>query len=184
MGDEKAKMLAGELYLPDEPELTADRERCAELCERFNRASAADDAGRLEILRQLLGHLGDQTVINPPFRCDYGYQISLGARSFINFYAILLDCARITIGDDVQIGPGVQLLTAVHPIDPDLRRTRLESGEPITIEDDVWLGGGVIVRPGVTIGAGTVVGAGSVVTKDLPPRVVAVGNPCRVLRPV
>lgn len=184
MGDEKEKMLRGELYLPDDPDLTADRERCAVLCERFNAVPATDDAARLEILLELLGHLGEDTVINPPFRCDYGYQVSLGARTFINFDAVLLDCAPITVGDDVQIGPQVQLLTAVHPIDPDLRRTRLESGEPITIDADVWLGGGVIVCPGVTIGAGTVVGAGSVVTRDLPPRVVAVGNPCRVLRQI
>ena len=121
-------------------------------------------------------------MIEPPLRCDYGAQISLGARSFVNFGAIILDCAAVTIGADVQIGPNVQLLTPTHPLDPELRRTGIEGAAPITIGDGVWLGGGVIVCPGVTIGADTVVGAGSVVVRELPARVLAVGNPCRVVR--
>ena len=120
--------------------------------------------------------------IRPPFRCDYGYQTTFGARTFANFGLVVLDVATVTIGDDVQIGPNVQLLTATHPLEPGPRRDKWEAAQPITIGDNVWLGGGVIVCPGVTIGADTVVGAGSVVTKDLPAGVLAVGTPARVVR--
>ena len=130
----------------------------------------------------MLGGLGDETEILSPFQCDYGYQIEIGSRSFINFSAVILDSAPVRIGDDVQIGPGVQLVTPTHPLDPDERRTRIEFAAPITICDDVWLAAGVIVCPGVTIGAATVVGAGSVVTTDLPPRHLCFGTPCRPVR--
>jgi maltose O-acetyltransferase len=120
--------------------------------------------------------------IKPPFQCDYGYPISVGARTFINYGAVILDVAQVTIGADVQIATGVQLLTPTHPLDAGTRRDGWESAEPISVEDGVWLGGGAIVCPGVTIGEDTVVGAGSVVTTDLPPRVLAVGNPCRPIR--
>jgi maltose O-acetyltransferase len=129
-----------------------------------------------------LGSFGEGSEIRPPLYCDYGYQIHIGARTFINYGAVLLDVATITIGDDVQIGPNVQLLTPTHPLDPDARRAKLEAARPITIGHNVWLGGGVIVLPGVSIGENTVVGAGAVVTKDLPANVVAVGNPARVIR--
>lgn len=136
------------------------------------------------MIRALLGSLGEGTLIRSPFYCDYGFNIRVGSRTFVNFGCVALDICAITIGDDVQIGPGVQLLTPTHPIDPGERRAKIESGRPITIGDNVWLGGGVIVCPGVTIGENTVVGAGAVITRDLPAGVVAVGNPARVMRRV
>ena len=126
--------------------------------------------------------MGEKTVIRPPLYVDYGVHIRIGARTFANFGLVALDVAEITIGDDVQIGPNVQLLTPVHPVEPEPRRNKLEAGKPITIGDNVWLGGGAIVCPGVTIGENTVVGAGAVVTKDLAANVLAVGNPARVIR--
>ena len=130
----------------------------------------------------LLGSLGEASVIRPPLYCDYGYQLHVGARTFVNFGLVALDVARITIGDDVQIGPRVQLLTATHPLEPAPRRDKWESAAPIAIGDNAWLGGGVIVCPGVTIGADTVVGAGAVVTRDLQAGVLAVGTPARIVR--
>ena len=174
-------MLRGELYLARDPELEADASRCSALLARFNDINA-DDTDRTDALAELLGSLGDGAVIRAPLQMDYGYQTTVGPRTFINVGAVILDVGRVTIGADVQIGPNVQLLTPTHPLDPEVRRTGLEAAEPITIEDNVWLGGGVIVCPGVTIGRDTVVGAGAVVTKDLPPGVLAVGNPARVAR--
>jgi maltose O-acetyltransferase len=177
-------MVAGERYRGDDPELISARSRAQRLLLRFNQLTEADRDERRELLTELLGHLGPGAEVMPSLRCDYGDNISLGAGVFINFDAVLLDVAPITIGDHCQLAPRVQLLTATHPVDPDVRRTMWEWGEPITLGADVWLGGGVIVLPGVTIGAGTVVGAGAVVTRDLPGRVVAVGNPARILREI
>ncbi|MBU7597028.1 sugar O-acetyltransferase [Streptomyces sp. P38-E01] len=175
-------MLAGEWYLADDPELTAEAERAAVLSERFNTADALDREGRRKILAELLGGLGEDVAVRAPLQVDYGTHITIGARTFINFGAVLLDCAPITIGEDVQIGPNVQLLTPIHPLEAEPRRNKWEGAKPIALGDNVWLGGGVIVCPGVTIGENTVVGAGSVVARDLPPNVVAVGNPARVVR--
>jgi Acetyltransferase (isoleucine patch superfamily) len=169
-------MLAGELYDAYEPELVADRDRCARLMREYN------NDGDEGVLRELLGAVGKETYIRPPFFCDYGYNITLGDNVYLNFNCVILDVVPVTIGDRVQIASAVQLLAADHPRDARERASGLEYGRPITIGDDVWLGGGTIVVPGVTIGAGTVVGAGSVVTKDIPAGVVAAGNPCRVLR--
>lgn len=180
---QKARMLAGEPYLAHDPELVAERRRAQVLLVRFNTAAPEDDAARAEVLAALLGALGEGAVVMPPFRCDYGGQIAIGARSFLNYGCVLLDCARIVIGAEVQIGPGVQLYTATHPLDAATRRAGWESALPVAIGGGVWLGGGVIVCPGVSIGENTVVGAGSVVTRSLPANVVAAGNPCRVLRP-
>src|SRR4051812_9464099 len=180
----RERMLAGDLYIADDPELARDSQRAMELSEEFNRSPAADPQERRRILCELLDAYGEGTEIRPPLYCDYGYQTRIGARTFANFGLVILDVARVNIGDDVQIGPYVQLLTASHPIDPRARRDKWESAAPITIEDNVWLGGGVIVCPGVTIGANSVVGAGSVVTRDLPSNVVAVGSPARVVRTV
>jgi maltose O-acetyltransferase len=177
-------MLAGEPYVSDDPELREDRRRCRLLTERFNATSVAEPAVRQEILRTLLGSLGDAAEVLAPFLCDYGYRIFIGARTFINFGAVILDSAEVRIGDDVQIGPNVQLVTPLHPLDPVERRTMTEWAKPITIEDDAWLATGVIVCPGVTIGAGAVIGAGSVVTADMPAGHVCVGNPCRPVRPI
>jgi maltose O-acetyltransferase len=179
---QRERMLAGDLYVAAVPELAADNLRALELTRRFNDSLPADFEGRLALLRELLGAFGDGSEIRPPLRCDYGYQTRVGARTFINFGAVLLDVATITIGDDVQVGPNVQLLTPTHPVEPELRRAKLEAARPIVVGDNVWLGGGAIVCPGVTIGENTVVGAGAVVTRDLPANVVAVGNPARVIR--
>lgn len=173
-------MLAGDWYVPDDEELAADTRRRTELCAAFNAEPPAEE--RRRILAELLGSLGADVGIRPPFRCDFGYHITIGDRTFVNFGAVFLDAAPITLGADVQIGPNVQLLTPTHELDPARRRAGWERALPVTIGDNVWLGGGVIVCPGVTIGPDTVVGAGSVVTRDLPAGVLAVGNPARVVR--
>ncbi|SFQ09470.1 maltose O-acetyltransferase [Amycolatopsis arida] len=176
-------MLRGEPYRDSDPELVAERRRAQALLDEFNATTADQIDQRDGVLRALLGRLGEGSWIVPRFQCDYGYLIEIGANSFLNYDAILMDCAPIVIGDDVSIGPRAQLLTALHPMaDHEARRQRWETGAPITIGDNVWFGGGVIVCPGVTVGANTVVGAGSVVTRDLPERVFAAGNPCRVVR--
>jgi maltose O-acetyltransferase len=179
---QRERMLAGDNYIADDPELTREANHAAVLMAEFNNAAADDHAGRFRILRKLLGSVGEGTYIRPPFRCDYGYQIHIGARTFANYGLIALDVGRITIGDDVQIGPNVQLLTPTHPVEAEPRRAKWEGSQPITIGNNVWLGGGVIVCPGVTIGENTVVGAGAVVVRDLPANVVAVGNPARIVR--
>ena len=177
-------MLAGDLYIADDPELARDYQRAMRLMAAFNASPADAPQERQAILTELLGSLGADTGIRPPLYCDYGYNIHIGARTFCNFGLMALDVAVINIGDDVQMGPNVQLLTPTHPVDADLRRAKWEAAEPITIGDNVWLGGGVIVLAGVTIGENTVVGAGAVVSRDLPAGVVAVGNPARVIREV
>lgn len=183
MSTHKERMLRGELYRDNDPELIAERRSCGKLLDRFNATRSGEDAERREILESLLGSIGEGSWIMPRFQCDYGYLIRLGRNSFLNYDAIVMDCAPVIIGDDVSIGPRAQLLTALHPVDDhELRRHRWETAAPIVIGDNVWLGGGVIVCPGVTIGANVVVGAGSVVTKDLPAQVLAAGNPCRAIR--
>ena len=178
---EKQKMLAGELYTATDPQLVAEYRRAHTLLARYNATDPNHPEARTTLLRELLAHLGDHTVLQPTFRCDYGYNISIGDRTFINYDCVLLDCNRITIGSEVQIGPGVHLYTATHPHDPATRRSGLELAKPITIADGAWLGGGTIILAGLTIGENTIVGAGSVVTQSLPPNVVAAGNPCRIL---
>ena len=177
-------MLRGELYLADDPQLTAERARARELLERFNGIRACEAELRDQLLRELLGDVGEGVVVLPTFRCDYGTQISLGAGTFVNYDCVMLDVAPITVGAACQLATRVQLLTATHPIDPEPRRLGWEAGEPIAIGDNVWLGGGAIVCPGVTIGDDTVVGAGAVVTRDLPAGVVATGVPARVQREI
>ena len=182
MPTEREKMLAGDEYVATDPELVAASERSRRLVHAYN---AELDLDRREaLLRELLGSVGERVTICSPFACDYGSNIEIGSGSFMNVGGTILDCARVTIGDDVQMGPSVQLLTPDHPRDPVRRRSGVESANPITIGDNVWLGGGVIVLGGVTIGANTIIGAGSVVTRDVPADVVAVGNPCRVVRPL
>jgi maltose O-acetyltransferase len=184
MPSQKDRMLAGQEYLSDDPELLEDRRRCRLLIEQLNATSVADPFAREEILRTLLAAIGDSTEILSPFQCDYGYRISVGARTRINAGTVILDAAEVRIGDDVQIGPGVHLVTPRHPLDVVRRRTQTEWAEPITVEDGAWLATGAIVCPGVTIGAGAVIGAGSVVTTDMPARHLCFGNPCRPVRDV
>jgi len=179
---QRDRMIAGELYIADNPQLAADNLRALTLTREFNASDPADPKARLALLRELLGSLGDGTEIRPPLYCDYGYQTHIGARTFINFGVVLLDVATIRIGDDVQVGPNVQLLTPTHPVEAEPRRAKWEAAKPISVADNVWLGGGVIVCPGVSIGENTVVGAGAVVVRDLPANVIAVGNPAQVIR--
>jgi len=175
-------MRAGEPYDATDPELVADRRYCQEILREFNSHPEQELAG--SGLGRLFASVGGETFIEPPFLCDYGFNISIGRDSFINYNGIILDVSPVRIGDEVRIATGVQLLTAEHPIDPVERRSGVENSRPITIDDGVWLGGGVIVCPGVTVGENSVVGAGSVVTRDVPPGVVAFGNPCRVVHSV
>jgi maltose O-acetyltransferase len=177
-------MLAGSPYIADDAQLIEESRRAQTLTHRLNTMDPTDDSGRRAILTELLGGFGENSELRPPFHCDYGYQTFIGARTFVNFGLVALDVARITVGDDVQIGPNCQLLTATHPLEPESRRAKWESARPITIRDNVWLGGGVIVCPGVTIGTNTVVAAGAVVTRDLPMNVLAGGVPSRVIRPL
>ena len=184
MGEMKERMLRGELYRAGDPELIAGMARARALLERFNATSHDDRGEQARLLHELLGGVGEHVMIRPSFRCDYGTHITIGAGTFVNYDCVMLDCAPVTIGAACQIATAVQLLTPTHPIDPGPRRAGWEAAEPIALGDNVWLGGGVIVCPGVTIGEDTVVGAGAVVTRDLPAGVVAVGNPARVLREI
>lgn len=183
MPTERERMLAGELYDPLDPELAAARERARELCLAINATREREQEERRRLLRALLAAGGDTAWVQPPFFCDYGANIELGARVFFNFNCVVLDVCRVRIGDHTLFGPAVQILTAMHPFDAALRRTQ-EYGKPVTIGADVWVGGGAIICPGVTIGSRTIIGAGSVVTRDVPDDVFAAGNPCRVIRAI
>ncbi len=178
---QKERMLAGKLYRVDD-QLAAEMRQTRELLHQFNQS--LDAAQRQNLLRKLLGGMGENAYIEPPFRCDYGANIYVGKNFYANFECIILDQCPIQIGDNVFFGPRVSLYSAGHPIDAAVRSTGLEFGKPITIGSDVWVGGDTVILGGVTIGSNVVIGAGSVVTKDIPPDCVAVGNPCRVLRKI
>ncbi|MFD7703591.1 sugar O-acetyltransferase [Streptomyces caelestis] len=178
------RMLAGDLYIADDPEIARRQQRAMRLAARYQAAYPENPAEARPILTELLASVGDDVDVRPPLYVDYGSNISIGARTFVNYNLTALDVARITIGEDCQIGPNVQLLTPTHPVEPGPRRDKLEAALPITIGDNVWLGGGAIVCPGVTIGDNSVIGAGAVVTKDIPANVVAVGNPARPVRTI
>ena len=173
-------MRAGELYRAGDPELVEDRARSERLQRAFN--EQPDREARLHVLQEWLGALGAGSEIRPPFYCDYGYNIAVGADVWVNFNCVVLDVVPVTIGDRVQISSAVQILAADHPLGATERASGREYGRPIDIGDDAWIGGGAIVCPGVTIGARSVIGAGSVVTRDIPADVVAVGSPCRIVR--
>jgi len=182
---ERMKMLAGELYDASDPELVEGRRRARELLRRLNFEPDPDYGNpnsRRALYEELFGAVGAEVAIEPPFYCDYGKNIYLGDRVFFNFNCVILDPAEVHIGSNVLFGPGVHIYTATHPLDPGERRKGLESALPVYIGNDVWVGGGAIICPGVRIGDGVVIGAGAVVTKDVPPRVLAAGNPCRVIR--
>lgn len=176
---EKQKMLAGEPYHANDPEIIADQAAAAEWMHRFNTSRTLPPAERDALLRERLGHVGEGSVIRPPFHCDYGYNIRLGRGVFLNFNCVILDVVAVTIGDGTQIGPGVQILTADHPRDPAERATGAEWGRPISIGSNVWIGGGALILPGVEIGNDAVIGAGSVVTQDVPDGATVMGNPAR-----
>lgn len=182
MPTEREKMVAGELYDAQSPELIVARRRAQSLAARLA-VLPDDDPQRRELLKQLFGAGGDTVTVTPPFFCDYGTQIELGENVYFNTNCVLLDVCPIRIGAHTLLGPAVQVYTPLHPLDAALRR-RQEYGKPVTIGSDVWIGGGAIVLPGVTIGDRAVIGAGSVVTRDIPADVFAAGNPCRVVRPI
>jgi maltose O-acetyltransferase len=183
MPTEREKMLAGELYDPFDPELSAARDRARDLCQSLNATREAQTIERREILRELFGRGGDTVWMQPPFFCDYGSNIELGERVFFNFNCIVLDVCPIRIGSFTLFGPAVQIYTPMHPFNAALRRQQ-EFGKPIEIGSDVWVGGGAIILPGVRIGSRAVIGAGSVVTRDVPEGMFAAGNPCRVIREI
>jgi maltose O-acetyltransferase len=183
MKSERQKMLDGELYDPVDAELVARRERARDLCQDLNATREADVEERRRILKEMFGAGGDTVWMQPPFYCDYGTNIELGERVFFNFNCVVLDVCSVRIGDFTLFGPGVQILTAMHPMNAEERR-RKEFGKPVEIGSDVWVGGGAIILPGVKIGSRSVIGAGSVVTRDIPEGVFAAGNPCRVIREI
>lgn len=179
---EKDKMIAGQWYRSSDGLLRDERRRARRLLKVFNESPPDAIQERTRVLKELLGTLGQGTEIEPPFYCDYGYNISIGDNFYANFNCVVLDCATVTIGDNVFLGPNVQIYTATHPLAMEERNNGLEAAKPIVIEDSAWICGGVIINPGMTIGKGTTIGAGSVVTRDIPPDVFAAGNPCRVIR--
>ncbi len=181
---QKQRMIGGKLYDASDKELADARLRARDLVYQFNSLPPQETEEAQRLLKELLGKTGKRFMMEPPFRCDYGSNISIGENFYANFGCVILDCAPVTIGDNVMFGPNVNLYAAGHPVDAGLRTKWLEYAFPITIGDNVWIGGGTCVNPGVTIGADTVIGAGSVVTKDIPAGVVAAGNPCRVLREI
>lgn len=184
MKTEKQKMLAGELFTSHDPELEQDLINCAELIYLYNQLRPSQSAERKKLLKQILGQTKNDLHILPPFYCDYGYNISVGEDFFANYNLTILDSAKVTIGDNVMIGPNVGIYTPNHPINGSERRNAEEIILPVTIGNDVWIGGSVTILPGVTIGNNVVVGAGSVVTKDIPSNSIAVGNPCKVIKKI
>jgi maltose O-acetyltransferase len=182
MKSEKEKMLNGELYNATDPQLSAERRQARLLFKQLNDSSDEQVELRQQILKELIGKAGEGLWIEPPFYCDYGSNITVGDKVFFNFNCVILDVARVTLGNNVLCGPNVQIYTATHPMDWQERASGLEYAKPITIGSDVWIGGGAIICPGVTIGDCAVIGAGSVVTKDIPADVFAAGNPCKVVR--
>jgi maltose O-acetyltransferase len=183
MRTEREKMLAGELYDPMDPALVAGRERARDLCQALNATREGEQEERRRILRELFGAGGESVWMQPPFFCDYGANIHLGERVFFNFNCVVLDVCPVRIGDYTLLGPGVQILTPLHPMNAELRRQE-EYGAPIEIGADVWVGAGALILPGVRIGDRAVIGAGSIVTRDVPAGVFAAGNPCRVIREI
>lgn len=183
MRSEREKMLAGELYDPLDPELITARDRARDLCQALNATREAEQKERRRIVRELFAAGGESVWMQPPFFCDYGSNILLGERVFFNFNCVVLDVCEVRIGDYTLFGPAVQIYTATHPMNAELRRQQ-EFAKPIEIGSDVWVGGGAILCPGVRVGSRSVVGAGSVVTRDIPERVFAAGNPCRVIREI
>ena len=181
MKTHKHKMVEGELYQPTDPELSEARTHARELCQTLNSTPDGDQDTRRRLVSSLFAKGGDSVILQPPFYCDYGFNIELGERVFFNFNCVVLDVCKVSIGSFSLFGPAVQIYTPLHPLDAQERRLA-EYGKPVEIGDDVWVGGGAIILPGVTIGSRSVIGAGSVVTRDIPDDVFAAGNPCKVIR--
>jgi len=184
MRSEKEKMLSGEHYDPLDPQLSAERRRARLIFKALNDTRDDQQDERARLIKELIPAAGRDIWIEPPFYCDYGSNITLSDRVFFNFNCVVLDVAPVLIGSGVLFGPAVQVYSATHPLSAAERRRGIESGRAVKVGDDVWVGGGAIICPGVSIGAGAVIGAGSVVTRDIPGGVVAVGNPCRVVREI
>lgn len=180
---EKEKMLAGKYYMADDAELTALRKKARLITGQYN-SSPDDGEIREKLLRMLFKSCGKNISIEPPFRCDYGSNITIGDNFYANFDCIILDVCPVSIGSNVFMAPRVSIFAATHPIDALTRNSLLELGQPVTIGDDVWIGGNTVINPGVSIGNGSIIGSGSVVTKDIPSNVIAAGNPCRVIREI
>jgi len=180
--NEKMKMLTGELYDAEAPELKKARVYAKNLCQNYNQLPVDADTEKYELLKKLFGKTGKNFKIEPNFFCDYGFNIEIGENFYINHNSVILDCAKVKFGNNVFVGPNCGFYTAVHPLKPEERNTFREYAKPITIGDNVWIGGSVTILPGVTIGCNTVIGAGSVVTKDIPANVLAFGNPCKPVR--
>ncbi|MDZ5809916.1 sugar O-acetyltransferase [Halorubrum sp. AD140] len=184
MSTETEWMLAGEPYDPTDPTLVADRDRARDLSRRYNATSGRERGRRERLLRELFDAIGEDPTVQPPVRCDYGYNVAVGDGFFANYGCVFLDAAPVSFGDRCLLGPGVHVYTSTHPIDPAERATGRERAEPVTVGDDVWLGGRAVLNPGVTVGDGAVVASGSVVTRDVPARAVVGGNPARVIREI
>ncbi len=182
MVSEKEKMLAGELYDPADPELAEERRRAREYTRRFNRTDETETEVRRSLLEELFGSTGEDPHVEPPFRCDYGYNVHVGDGFYANFDCVILDVCRVEMGRNCWLGPGVHVYTATHPLDAETRVEGPEYGKPVTMGDDVWVGGRAVVNPGVEIGDGAVVAAGAVVTEDVPQNTVVGGNPATVIR--
>lgn len=181
MSDNRSKIKNGDLYLASDPQLTRERLNAHSICHQYNATPGCNPA-KLDILYQILGAHGNDCYIEPAFFCDYGYNIMLGDNVYLNTSCCILDCATVQIGSHAKLGPNVQIYTAAHPLEPDVRQSGLEFAKPVVIGDNVWIGGNSIVLPGVAIGSNSVIGAGSVVTRNIPESVVAAGNPCKIIR--
>ncbi len=182
MDSEKEKMLNGVLYDADDPDLVAERERARDLTRRYNRTTVHDRTERQELLAELLGSCGEECEIEPPFRCDYGYNIHVGENFYANFDCVILDVCRVEVGQNCQLAPGVHIYTATHPLDASERIKGREYGKPVTVGDNVWIGGQAVLNPGVTVGDNSVIASGAVVTEDVPDEVVVQGNPATVVK--
>ena len=182
MKSEKEKMISGKPYNAFDDELVNERLYAKELIFDFNSFRPNETINRNELIKRLLGKIGNSFIIEPPFRCDYGYNIEIGENFYSNYNLIILDCAKVLIGDNVMIGPNVSIYTAGHPVHYEIRNQGYEYAFPVSIGNNVWIGGNAVINPGVTIGDNSVIGSGSVITKDIPGNVIAAGNPCKVLR--
>ncbi|KQO18923.1 maltose acetyltransferase domain-containing protein [Paenibacillus sp. Leaf72] len=182
MRTEKEKMLAGELYLASDPQLTKDRENARKLTRLLNQTIETDYGKRVDLLKQLFGSTGEHLYIEPTFRCDYGYNIHVGNHFYVNFDCVILDVCEVRIGENCFIAPGVHIYTATHPLNPFERITGAEFGKPVTIGNNVWIGGRAVINPGVTIGDNVVIASGAVVTKDVPANAVVGGNPAKIIK--
>lgn len=181
---EKEKMISGKPYFANGKELFTERQNAKELVFEFNNSHPKELKFRVEIIKKLFGKTEKGFYIEPPFRCDYGYNILIGKNFYSNYNCTILDCAQVKIGDNVMFAPNVSIFTAGHPIHAEKRNTGVEYAFPVTIGDNVWIGGNVVINPGITIGKNSVIGSGSVVTKDIPENVIAFGNPCQVIREI